>query len=150
MVHYNCNTISLIQIAAPTARTIFFNRDRFVWNDWSSTSLTTFTLLKSDMLTVDCYQAANKIKGKRKRFLSYNGFFKVARNCIELNCLIYCLWTVKTYDPLVDPLCICIIQHACDTCIKLYIVSVMLVCREQARPNPMSCLHSKATGDLRR
>ena len=117
MVQFNCNTISLIQIAAPTARTIFFNRDRFVWNDWSSTSLTTFTLLKSDMLTVDCYQAANKIKGKRKRFLSYNGFFKVARNCIELNCLIYCLWTVKTYDPLVGPLCTCIIQHACDTCI---------------------------------
>ena len=130
MVQFNCNIISLIQIAAPTARTIFFNRDRFVWNDWSSTSLTTFTLLNSDMLTVDCFQAASKTKGKRKRFLSYNGFFKVAKNCIELNCLIYrliyCLiyfmWPKnigKNYDrpdPPVEPLRTSIIQHACDIC----------------------------------
>ena len=77
-----------IQVAAATARTIFFNRDRFVWNDWSSTSLTTFTLSKSDMLTVSGFQAASRTKGKRKRFLSYNGFCKVPRSCIELHCLI--------------------------------------------------------------
>ena len=122
MVQFNCNIISLIQIAAPTARPIFFNRDRFVWNDWSSTSLTTFTLLKSDMLTVDCYQAANKIKGKRGRFLSYNGFFKAARNCIELRCLILLDILLlarrngKKYNSPVDPLRTRIIQHACDTC----------------------------------
>ena len=78
----------LIQVAAATARTIFFNRDRFVWNDWSSTSLTTFTLSKSDMLTVSGFQAASRTKGKHKRFLSYNGFFKVPRKLHELHCLI--------------------------------------------------------------
>ena len=77
-----------IQVAAATARTIFFNRDRFDWNDWSSTSLTTFTLSKSDMLTVSGFQAASRTKGKHKRFLSYNGFCKVPRSCIKLHCLI--------------------------------------------------------------
>ena len=77
-----------MQVAAATARTIFFNRDRFVWNDWSSTSLTTFTLSKSDMLTVSGFQAASRTKGKRKRFLSYNGFCKAPRSCIKPHCLI--------------------------------------------------------------
>ena len=116
----------LIQVAAATARTIFFNRDRFVWNDWSSTSLAAFTLLKADMLTVDSFQAANRIEEKRKRFLSYNGFFKFPRNCIELHCLIYCLIYFlillvagkngKKYGPSGRFLPTCIIHHACDIC----------------------------------
>ena len=117
-----------IQVAAATARTIFFNRDRFVWNDWSSTSLTTFTLSKSDMLTVSGFQAASRTKGKRKRFLSYNGFCKVPRSCIELHCLILldilrdieillvAGKNARNMTPLVDPLHTCIIQHACDIC----------------------------------
>ena len=143
-----------IQVAAATARTIFFNRDRFVWNDWSSTSLTTFTLSKSDMLTVSGFQAASRTKGKHKRFLNYNGFCKVPRSCIKLHCLILldilldieillvAGKNARNMTPLVDPLRTCIIQHA--------VISVTLVCCEQARPNPMSRLHSRSTGDLRR
>ena len=136
-----------IQVAAATARTIFFNRDRFVWNDWSSTSLTTFTLSKSDMLTVSGFQAASRTKGKRKRFLSYNGFCKVPRSCIELHCLIYCvilrycLWPEKmarNMTPLARSLRTCIIQHACDIC------HVGMLRTGTSKPN------SKATVDLKR
>ena len=128
----------LIQVAAATARTIFFNRDRFVWNDWSSTSLTTFTLSKSDMLTVSGFQAASRTKGKHKRFLSYNGFFKVPRKLHELHCLILldtlldilleiASWPEKmgrNMTPLVDPL-----RTASSNTL---VISVTLVCCEQA------------------
>ena len=143
----------LIQVAAATARTIFFNRDRFVWNDWSSTSLTTFTLSKSDMLTVSGFQAASRTKGKHKRFLSYNGFFKVPRKLHELHCLIHCLTYClklllagkngKKYDPSGRSPTHSIIQHACDIC-------HVGMLRTGTCPNPMSRLHSKSTSDLRR
>ena len=146
----------LIQVAAATARTIFFNRDRFVWNDWSSTSLTTFTLSKSDMLMVSGFQAASRTKGKHKRFLSYNGFCKVPRKLHELHCLIL-LDTLldilleiasgrkkwKKYDPSGRSPTHSIIQHACDIC-------HVGMLRTGTCPNPMSRLHSKSTSDLRR
>ena len=146
-----------IQVAAATARTIFFNRDRFVWNDWSSTSLTTFTLSKSDMLTVSGFQAASRTKGKHKRFLSYNGFCKVPRSCIKLHCLILLDILLEIEILLVagkngkkcDPSGRSPTPYAHASSNTL-VISVTLVCCEQARPNPMSRLHSRSTGDLRR
>jgi hypothetical protein len=80
------------------------------------------------MLTVSGFQAASRTKGKRKRFLSYNGFCKVPRSCIELHCLILldilrdieillvAGKMARNMTPLARSLHTCIIQHACDIC----------------------------------